>query len=66
VMGSIGTAAKHSVVTIDRGSLQGVQTGQVLSVNQKVKLLLIQKPKNAFSSLDNALVMSWYSKALIT
>src|SRR5690606_12675479 len=29
VMGSIGTAAVHSVVTIDRGSLQGVQSGQV-------------------------------------
>ena len=35
VMGSIGTAAKNSVVTIDRGSLQGVQVGHVFSINQK-------------------------------
>lgn len=35
VMGSIGTAAKNSVVTIDRGTLQGVQVGHVLAVSQK-------------------------------
>ena len=35
VMGSIGTAAKHSVVTIDRGNLEGVQVGHVFSINQK-------------------------------
>ncbi|MEJ2900392.1 LysM peptidoglycan-binding domain-containing protein [Acinetobacter sp. NS-4] len=45
VMGSIGTAAKHSVVTIDRGSLQGVQTGQVLSVNQKGEVVTDPKTK---------------------
>ena len=35
VMGSIGTAAKHSVVTIDRGNFEGVQVGHVFSINQK-------------------------------
>ena len=35
VMGSIGTAAKNSVVTIDRGNLEGVQVGHVFSINQK-------------------------------
>ncbi|AXY61473.1 LysM peptidoglycan-binding domain-containing protein [Acinetobacter sp. WCHAc010052] len=35
VMGSIGTAAKNSVVTIDRGTLQGIQVGHVLAVSQK-------------------------------
>ena len=35
VMGSIGTAAKHSVVAIDRGTLHGVQSGYVFSVTQK-------------------------------
>ncbi len=32
VLGSIGTAARHSVVTIDRGTAHGVQTGHVFSV----------------------------------
>ena len=35
VLGSIGTAAIHSVVTIDRGSSQGVQAGYVFSVEDK-------------------------------
>ena len=34
VQGSIGSAAVRSVVTIDRGSLNGVQSGHVFSVNQ--------------------------------
>ena len=45
VMGSIGTAAKHSVVTIDRGSLQGVQVGHVLTVNQKGEVVTDPKTK---------------------
>ncbi|NNH00734.1 LysM peptidoglycan-binding domain-containing protein [Acinetobacter sp. ANC 5414] len=45
VMGSIGTAAKHSVVTIDRGSLQGVQVGHVLTVNQKGEIVTDPKTK---------------------
>ena len=35
VAGSIGTAAVHGVVTIDRGTLNGVQAGHVFAVNQK-------------------------------
>ena len=35
VQGSIGLAAKHSVVTIDRGTVDGVQSGYVFSVSQK-------------------------------
>lgn len=45
VMGSIGTAAVHSVVTIDRGSLQGVQSGHVFSVNQKGEIVTDPKTK---------------------
>ncbi|MEN3980255.1 LysM peptidoglycan-binding domain-containing protein [Acinetobacter sp. CWB-B33] len=39
VQGSIGMAAANSVVTIDRGALQGVQTGHVFSVNQKGQIV---------------------------
>ena len=35
VAGSIGTAAVRGVVTINRGNLDGVQSGQVFAVNQK-------------------------------
>ncbi|MEG1490237.1 LysM peptidoglycan-binding domain-containing protein [Acinetobacter sp.] len=45
VMGSIGTAAKNSVVTIDRGSLQGVQVGHVFSINQKGEVVTDPKTK---------------------
>ena len=45
VLGSIGTAAKHSVVTIDRSSLQGVQVGHVLTVNQKGEVVTDPKTK---------------------
>ncbi len=34
VQGSIGMAAQHSVVTIDRGIADGVKSGQVFEVNQ--------------------------------
>ena len=45
VLGSIGTAAAHSVVTIDRGTLHGVQTGHVFSVNQKGETVTDPKTK---------------------
>ncbi|WP_353144519.1 LysM peptidoglycan-binding domain-containing protein [Acinetobacter pragensis] len=39
VQGSIGMAAINSVVTIDRGALQGVQSGHVFSVNQEGQIV---------------------------
>ena len=45
VMGSIGTAAKHSVVAIDRGTLHGVQSGYVFSVTQKGEVVTDPKTK---------------------
>ncbi|MCU4450988.1 LysM peptidoglycan-binding domain-containing protein [Acinetobacter lwoffii] len=45
VLGSIGTAARHSVVTIDRGTAHGVQTGHVFSVNQKGEVVTDPKTK---------------------
>lgn len=45
VLGSIGTAARHSVVTLDRGTAHGVQTGHVFSVNQKGKVVTDPKTK---------------------
>ena len=45
VMGSIGTAAKHSVVAIDRGTLHGVQSGYVFSVMQKGEVVTDPKTK---------------------
>ncbi|KAA8732087.1 LysM peptidoglycan-binding domain-containing protein [Acinetobacter qingfengensis] len=38
VMGSIGTAAKRSTVTVDRGTLDGVQVGQVFALDVKGEL----------------------------
>ncbi|MEG0342159.1 MAG: LysM peptidoglycan-binding domain-containing protein [Acinetobacter sp.] len=35
VQGSIGTAAQHGVVTLDRGALHGVKSGQIFSIYQK-------------------------------
>lgn len=35
VQGSIGTAAQHGVVTLDRGALHGAKSGQVFSIYQK-------------------------------
>lgn len=35
VQGSIGTAGQHSTVTINRGRLQGLEAGHVLTVSQK-------------------------------
>ncbi len=45
VQGSIGTAAQHSVVTIDRGSLQGAKSGQVFSVFQQGETVRDPKTK---------------------
>ena len=45
VLGSIGTAARHSVVTLDRGTAHGVQTGHVFSVNQKGEVVADPKTK---------------------
>ncbi|MGE8541469.1 MAG: peptidoglycan-binding protein LysM, partial [Acinetobacter sp.] len=42
---SIGTAAANSVVTIDRGALQGIQSGHVFSVNQKGEIVTDPKTK---------------------
>ncbi|MHA3061842.1 LysM peptidoglycan-binding domain-containing protein [Acinetobacter sp. ANC 4636] len=39
VLGSIGQAAKRSVVTIDRGLLDGAKTGQVFSVYQQGEVI---------------------------
>ena len=47
VMGSISSAAKHGVVTIDRGSAQGVQTGQVFSITQQGEIIKDPKTKEA-------------------
>ena len=43
VMGSIGTAAQRSVVTIDRGSQHGAKTGHVLSIFQQGEV--VRDPK---------------------
>ena len=45
VMGSIGTAAKHSVVTIDRGQAHGVQSGHVFAVTQKGEVVTDPKTR---------------------
>ncbi|ENW88015.1 MULTISPECIES: LysM peptidoglycan-binding domain-containing protein [Acinetobacter] len=45
VMGSIGTAAKHSVVTIDRGQVHGVQSGHVFAVTQKGEVVTDPKTR---------------------
>ena len=45
VMGSIGTAAKHSVVAINRGSLNGVQTGHVFALDQLGEVTIDPKTK---------------------
>lgn len=45
VMGSIGTAAKHSVVTIDRGQMHGVQSGHVFAVTQKGEVVTDPKTR---------------------
>jgi hypothetical protein len=45
VMGSISTAAVNSVVTIDRGALQGVEAGHVFSANQKGEIVTDPKTK---------------------
>jgi hypothetical protein len=47
VQGSIGTAAQHSVVTIDRGSLQGAKPGQVFSIYQQGETVRDPKTKES-------------------
>ena len=45
VQGSIGTAAVHGVVTLDRGSQDGAKAGQVFSVYQQGELVRDPKTK---------------------
>lgn len=45
VLGSIGDAAKRSVVTIDRGILDGAQTGQVFNIYQQGEVVQDVKTK---------------------
>jgi hypothetical protein len=45
VMGSIGRAAKNSVVTLDRGTAQGIQVGQIFDITQQGETFAILKPK---------------------
>lgn len=47
VLGSIGTAAQRSVVTIDRGSLNGAKAGHVLSIYQQGEIVRDPKTKEA-------------------
>lgn len=47
VQGSIGTAAQHSVVTIDRGNLQGAKPGQVFSIYQQGEVVRDPKTKES-------------------
>ena len=45
VQGSIGTAALGSVVTLDRGSQHGVQSGHVFSISQQGEIVTDPKTK---------------------
>ncbi|EPQ4874338.1 LysM peptidoglycan-binding domain-containing protein, partial [Acinetobacter baumannii] len=45
VMGSIGRAAKNSVVTLDRGTTQGIQVGQVFDITQQGESIRDPKTK---------------------
>ncbi len=47
VQGSIGTAAQHGVVTIDRGSLSGAKAGQVFSIYQQGEVIRDPKTKES-------------------
>ena len=47
VQGSIGTAATHSVVTVDRGNLHGAKPGQVFSVYQQGETVRDPKTKES-------------------
>ena len=47
VMGSIGTAAQRSVVTLDRGAVHGAKTGHVLSIFQQGEVVRDPKTKEA-------------------
>ena len=45
VQGSIGTAAQGSVITVDRGSEHGVETGHVFALSQKGEVVSDPKTK---------------------
>ncbi|KQQ68289.1 LysM peptidoglycan-binding domain-containing protein [Acinetobacter sp. Leaf130] len=45
VMGSIGSAAKNSVVTLDRGTAQGAKVGQVFDITQQGETIRDPKTK---------------------
>jgi hypothetical protein len=45
VMGSIGTAARNGVVTVDRGTSDGVEIGQVFSAYQAGEIVKDPKTK---------------------
>lgn len=47
VQGSIGTAAVHGVVTIDRGIIDGAKAGQVFSIYQQGEVVNDPKTKEA-------------------
>ena len=47
VMGSIGTAAKNGVVTVDRGTADGIEIGQVFSTYQDGETVRDPKTKEA-------------------
>ncbi len=49
VQGSIGTAARHSVVTIDRGTTHGVQIGDVFNVNKQGQIVTDPKTQERIS-----------------
>ena len=55
VMGSIGTAAKQGVVTLDRGQIHGAKSGQVLSIYQQGETLKDPKTQELIK-LPNQLV----------
>ena len=55
VQGSIGTAAVHSVVTLDRGTRDGTKTGQIFSVYQQGETVRDPKTQEAIK-LPNQLV----------
>ncbi|RKG29239.1 LysM peptidoglycan-binding domain-containing protein [Acinetobacter tianfuensis] len=52
VLGSIGTAAIHSVVTIDRGAVHGVQAGHVFNVDEKGQMVTDPKTREKIQLPD--------------
>ena len=47
VMGSIGTAAQRSVVTVNRGAMHGAKAGHVLSIYQQGEVVRDPKTKES-------------------